>query len=317
VQRIPTCWPLQRVQTFVMRRVENNGVTRREHLQLGGRDSRPDLAPAGFLCPLSLPSAFGKGYYALRTHSDMLSPNEGRRIYLRPPEDDPDGGAWMRFRLTYEGELRPSQRDPENGQREPLAMHKQRMRKVFHGQLKQLWQTNKFLKEHGLNKDEIHLRPGHVSPMLGVGFYNVGPRKLTPLIEYIASNFQRDGYRFVPLVCEDFSLLCSLDILFLRRDFPIGVISAGDLDNRVKTLIDALRMPKGANELRGNETPEAGEDPFFCLLEDDDLVTALSVESGMLLDPPSDGDWGDGRVKLVISVELKPDDITMFNLGFA
>jgi len=88
------------------------------------------------------------------------------------------------------------------------------------------------------------------------------------------------------------------------------------LDNRVKTLIDALRMPKGANELKGNETPACGEDPFFCLLEDDDLVTSLSVESDMLLDAPIAGDGGEGRVKLVISVELKPNDITMFNLGF-
>jgi hypothetical protein len=54
-----------------------------------------------------------------------------------------------------------------------------------------------------------------------------------------------------------------------------------------------------------------------CIREDDDLVTNLAVESGMLLDPPTDGDGGDARVKLVISVELKPDDIKMFNLGFS
>ena len=88
-----------------------------------------------------------------------------------------------------------------------------------------------------------------------------------PLVELLASQFNREGYRFVPLICENFSLLCALDILFLRRDFPAGVISAGDLDNRVKTLIDALRMPKSANELRGDETPPApDENPFFCLL---------------------------------------------------
>jgi hypothetical protein len=117
-------------------------------------------------------------------------------------------------------------------------------------------------------------------------------------------------------VREEFSLFCSLDILFLRRDFPAGVVSAGDLDNRIKTLIDALRKPHSANELRGNETPGPGEDPFFCLLEDDDLVTALSVETDMLLDPPN-GDAGQSQVKLVISVELKPSHVTMFNLSFA
>jgi hypothetical protein len=242
---------------------------------------------------------------------------EKRVVYLPRPIDDPPWEPWMRFRLTYEGELRASGRDPENGQRDPLAGHKQAIRKKFHAQLKRLWETNKFLKEHQLRRDEFHLRPGIVPSLIGSLLTGTGTGEFRPLAEHIASNFQRERYRFAPLVCEDFSLLCSLDILFLRRDFPIGVVSAGDLDNRVKTLIDTLRMPKSANELRGHETPGPGEDPFFCLLEDDDLVTSLSVESGMLLEPSEHGDGGDGRVKLVISVELKPDDITMFNLGFA
>jgi hypothetical protein len=95
------------------------------------------------------------------------------------------------------------------------------------------------------------------------------------------------------------------------------VISAGDLDNRIKTLIDTLRKPQNANELRGHETPSAGEDPFFCLLEDDDLVTGLTVETDMLLDPPCEGDAGQAQVKLIISVELRPSHVTMFNLSFA
>lgn len=248
---------------------------------------------------------------------DSLDLSGERKVYLDRPDDYPNWAPWMRFKLTYEGELRPNGRDPERGQRDPLAMHKQKIRKKFHGQLKQLWQTSEFLKKATVNKNLVHMAPGQIPPMVGVGFLDVGPQPTTPLAAYIGSNFQRDGYRFVPLVCEDFSLLCSLDILFLRRDFPIGVISAGDLDNRVKTLIDTLRMPKGANELKGYETPAQGEDPFFCLLEDDDLVTSLSVESGMLLDPPIEGDGGAASVKLVVSVELKPDDVSLFNLGFA
>ena len=182
----------------------------------------------------------------MQIHGNILSPKESNRIvYLPALEDNPDWAPWMRFRLTYEGELRASGRDPESGQRDPLAAHKQRIRKDFHGQLKQLWQSNKFLKEHRVNKNQIRMRPGQIPPMVGVSFLGVLSRETTPLDEYVASNFQRDGYRFVPLVFEDFSLLCSLDILFLRRDFPLGVISAGDLDNRVKTLIDTLRMPKG------------------------------------------------------------------------
>ena len=216
----------------------------------------------------------------MRTPRVILSPSEGTRTtYLRPREDDPDWGPRMRFRLTYEGELKASGRDPESGQRDRMAEHKQTIRKSFHRQLKQLWQTNKFLKEHRLHRDELHLAPGQVPHILGRLFSGVGRGETIPMVEYIATNFQRNGYRFVPLVCEDFSLLCSLNILFLRRDF-LGVISAGDLDNRVKTLIDALRMPKDAHELAGNKAPAPGEDPFFCLLEDDDLSDGAVGRSG-------------------------------------
>jgi hypothetical protein len=246
---------------------------------------------------------------------DMIAPGEGARItYLRPKEDDPEWGPRMRFRLTYQGELKASGRDPETGQRDRMAEHKQSIRKVFHGQLKRLWQSNKFLREHRMGSNEAATSPAEQAQQAAQ--WGDGPNTRVPMAEAIAAKFRRNGYRFVPLVCEDFSLLCSLDILFLRRDFPLGVISAGDLDNRVKTLIDALRMPKSANELRGNEMPGVGEDPFFCLLEDDDLVTALTVETDMLLDPPN-GEADHGEVKLVISVELKPYDVNMFNLSFA
>jgi hypothetical protein len=224
----------------------------------------------------------------------------------------------MRFRLTYEGELRPSQLDPLTGQPDRLAPHKQMLRKAFHRQLKHLWGTNRFLKEHEVFADEFYVPPARMPHLIGRSFFgfNQGQTPL-PMAQYLASKYQENGYRFVPLVREDISLLCSLEILLLRRDFPLGVISAGDLDNRIKTLIDGLRKPKNASELRGNETPSVDEDPFFCLLEDDDLVTGLAVETDMLLDPPQAGDGGDARVKVIISVELKPDNVTMFNLNFA
>jgi hypothetical protein len=244
--------------------------------------------------------------------------NASERIIYLPGlgKDEPSWGPLMRFRLTYEGELQATQGEPRDEQRVPLAAHKQTIRKEFHGQMKRLWATNKFLKGN-IPEDGVQVRPGGVVWVVGAHALDASPKRLVPLVDYVASKFHRNGYRFVPLVCEEFSLLCSLDILFLRRDFRAGVVHAGDLDNRVKTLIDALRMPKSANELKGHENPGSGEDPFFCLLEEDNLVTALTVDSGMLLDPPITGDGGEARVKLVISVELKPDDVTMFNLGFA
>src|ERR1700722_17470843 len=85
----------------------------------------------------------------------MLGPSDGARIvtYLRPLHNIPKEPC-MRFKLTYEGPLQSSQRNPQCGQRNPLAQHKHGIRKKFHVQLKQLWRTNRFLKEHIVDAKE-------------------------------------------------------------------------------------------------------------------------------------------------------------------
>ena len=108
-----------------------------------------------------------------------------------------------------------------------------------------------------------------------------------------------------------------MSILFLRRDIPGSIISAGDIDNRIKTVIDGLRRPRNGKELVGNETPQAGEDPFYVLLEDDKQVTHLEVETDTLLDPPTGGAFDHRLVRLLITVDLRPYNVTMFNLSFA
>jgi hypothetical protein len=105
--------------------------------------------------------------------------------------------------------------------------------------------------------------------------------------------------------------------LFLRADQPGGVLFAGDLDNRIKTLIDALRRPRNATELKGNEVPLDGEDPFYCLLEEDKLVTGLAVETDTLLDPPKGEADEQSLVKLVIGVTIAPYDPDLLTLKFA
>jgi hypothetical protein len=137
-----------------------------------------------------------------------------------------------------------------------------------------------------------------------------------PYVEAVASNYHELGYRFVPLAREKISLVCSLNILFLRRDFPGGVItSAGDIDNRIKTVIDTLRRPRYAHEMVGNETPSPGEDPFFCLMEDDSQVDRFAVETDQLLD--TDAKPGDQTAHLTITVDVRPFYVTTFNLSFA
>ena len=75
------------------------------------------------------------------------------------------------------------------------------------------------------------------------------------------------------------------DILFLRRDAPGGLISSGgDIDNRIKVLFDGLKIPNTVGDLGGFQL-ETQEDPFYCLLEDDSLITRVSVTTDRLLTP--------------------------------
>ena len=105
-------------------------------------------------------------------------------------------------------------------------------------------------------------------------------------------------------------LVAELDILFLRRQEPGAIVtSGGDIDNRMKTLLDALRVPKTASEIPENDFPAPDETPFCCLLEDDVLVTRLAIDTDRLLEP---GDTPE--VRLIINVEMKPTRLTWDNL---
>jgi hypothetical protein len=48
---------------------------------------------------------------------------------------------------------------------------------------------------------------------------------------------------FAPLVTDKLHLICDLKVTMLRPGEPGGVISVGDIDNRLKTLFDALSIP--------------------------------------------------------------------------
>jgi hypothetical protein len=219
----------------------------------------------------------------------------------------------MRFRLAYNGPLRPSQRDPVGGQTDRLAAHKHSIRRVFHVQLKELWQTNKLLREHELSV----VLPHTSRPIADEATYWGGPDVKAPMADVLADRYKRFGQRFVPLVREEIYLACSLDILFLRRDIPGGVFYAGDIDNRIKTLIDALRMPGSPQESVESESLTPEEDPLYCLLEDDKVITALSVETDTLLAPVLDDRSDPQQVQLVITAKIQPYYATLFNLSFA
>ncbi len=55
------------------------------------------------------------------------------------------------------------------------------------------------------------------------------------------------------------------------------------MDNRLKMLFDALAIPSKSDGL--SSEPAAEEDPLYCLLEDDRLITSLTVITDRLLIP--------------------------------
>lgn len=169
-----------------------------------------------------------------------------------PWPDNREEAREMQFRLIYRGKL------PAQSQSKTRPIEKHQIRKVIHGQLVELWKSHPFLKEIIDNKQ----------------------------VETLANAYNRCGYRFMPLIGEHFGdLACGLDILFLRRDQPgVSLVrSGGDIDNRIKVLLDALTMPQSCNGLQ--DPPAHDENPFFCLLQDDSLISELRITTDRLLTP--------------------------------
>ena len=121
---------------------------------------------------------------------------------------------------------------------------------------------------------------------------------------------------YVPLVASDFCLRCRLDILFLRVEEKDYVLQGGDIDGRLKTLFDALRMAREANELPPGTVQSEDEDPLFCLLENDDLVSEVSVVTGQLLRLPESKQLSKHDVYLQITVQLNPVRQTQYAWAF-
>lgn len=206
-------------------------------------------------------------------------------------------GDYVEFKLTYEGQLLGASRSSSR------AEHKHEIRRVFHRQLRELWKVYPYLN---VGMEQFNYNEAF-DDAFQAGKEGREMRKWPTLLEWLAQNYTRCGYRFVPLLTKNMSASCSVKILFLRTDFPGAILRSGDIDNRLKTLFDALRMVNSVDELGGYRTPGYGEDPFFCLLEDDSLIDHLSVETDTLLQPISpDRDLDVNDARLVISVRLRP-----------
>ena len=206
----------------------------------------------------------------------------------------------MEFRLTYEGVLKASGNN-QGGR----GTHKHAIRKIFHKQLKRLWGIHPYLSQG--YPIEFRYDP-NVAPYLADVHH-------TPIADWLADQYNINGYRFVPLVREKLSLICSLNVLFLRPDRPGAMLKSGDIDGRLKTLLDALQMPVKKENLGGYLAPDEDENPFYCLLENDGLITHLSVETDVLLQPTG-AQWDVNDSRIVIAVKIRPYDMNPGNMSY-
>jgi len=178
--------------------------------------------------------------------------------------------------LVYQGPLKA------NGSIED----KQGIRRAFHKQLAELWKQGPLSSR------------AQDSPVLlkNIVTDDMPPTNSTLVIQRV------NDFQFMPLVSSKLNLIAELDITFLRPEPPGCIVTqGGDIDNRLKTLFDAFRIPKVSQEIPNGDTPGPNENPFYCLLEDDNLITKVTVKTDRLLKPCDDSSF----VELLIVVRTK------------
>ncbi len=181
----------------------------------------------------------------------------------------------MRFTLTYRGRLRGS----GGG-----VAHKQEVRQALHPQLRDLWRHEPLSHR---SATWLGSAPDPNDPEAGTALRLVA------------------DHSFAVLVQAPLKLVAELDILLLRPQDPGAIVQHTDIDNRLKTLFDALRCPEMAQEIPPDWVPTPDERPLHCLLDDDRLITRINVDTDRLLAPRSAED-----VDVTIRVQLRASSPT-------
>ena len=200
----------------------------------------------------------------------------------------------MEFTLCHRGPLKATTTSKRR------VREKHDLRRTFHEQLKTLW-NQKPLSDHPEFLEHNKETATHTGVDEGGEFMN---------FEDITLLRETGGIEFVPTVSADLDMVADLTITLLHPE-PLGkiVTEGGDIDNRLKTLLDSLKVPT-AEELPSSITPSNEPTPFFCLLEDDNLITKLDIQTDRLLDSADSSE-----VLLLIHVRTRVLQGTFANLG--
>ena len=120
-----------------------------------------------------------------------------------------------------------------------------------------------------------------------------------------------DGAKFFPIIRPDLHLLAELDIQILHPE--LLETPRADIDNRMKTLLDALKRPQCPHELSENVDKRR---VIYTLLDDDHLVTKMTINTSHLLykeqNPSPNRDY---ELLIIITVNIRASKGTMENLA--
>lgn len=182
-------------------------------------------------------------------------------------------GTTMKFKLVYVGEVKINPKK--------RSQHLQDIRNVLSPQLKRL---------------------SEISP------YNVIKEKLQKKGKAIKTV---GGVKFFPLITPDLDLLAELDIQILHPE--LLETPKADIDNRMKTLLDALKRPQSQHEISENIDKD---EVVYTLLDDDHLVTKMTINTSHLLYkkemPKKNRDY---ELLIIITVNIKASKGTPDNLA--
>jgi len=210
------------------------------------------------------------------------------------------GISVMKFTLTYEGELRPNDD----------YKRKWSIRRHLAPQLEELWRIspvlqnvlrNRHIPAGGYMNIDVHHTLQDIPPALP-------PKIPNPAID-LCADVSVGSRPFFPLVRDSFALRCGLKIIFLRKEDPGKIYQGGDLDNRLKTLFDALSVPDGQQI----DKTDMDMSRIYCLMENDRLISSLSVDTHRLL---AVRNVSQHYVNLIIEVDVKVVQSRMYNHAF-
>lgn len=201
----------------------------------------------------------------------------------------------MKFTLMFEGHL------PSNGS----PKKQQLIREYIHPQLGEMWNTHPSLKT--LTKQR-HVTAQSAGLPLNLVQDQYGNRR--HLDVDLCSPIEKRGISFLPIVRQELFLKCSLSIMFLRKEEPGKIFHGGDLDNRIKTLLDALTVPQNIEQVCDPNIPDR---PICCLLANDALITGLDIQTKRLLGRSNDKKT---NVTLIIDVDVRVANPRIHNQMF-